>query len=121
MLSLNFFSENGQSAHSIRVVDDFYEWLARSEFAQLGRSQIKTIELDGEMAELPLVPLEPETRSKLVDFLSETIFQETRSMLGALEQSMPQPELTVQTYRLKKLLEMLDCTKNRVYQYLQCS
>jgi hypothetical protein len=36
-----------------------------------------------------------------------------------IEHSMPQPELVLKTYRLKKLLELLDCLKSGVYQYLQ--
>lgn len=120
MLSISFFSNNGQKSHSIRVIDDFYEWLARSEFSKLIRSQVMNIELEGEMAELRLVDLGTETRSQLIDFLSETIFRETRSMLGDLELSIAQPELSMKTYRLKKLLEMLDCMKSGIYQYLQC-
>ena len=120
MLSISFLSDDGKESRSIRVIDDFYEWLARSEFSKLARSQVTRIELEGEMAELPLVPLVAETRSGLIDFLSETIFRETRSMLGDLEQSVVQSELSVKTYRLKKLLEILDCMKSSVYQYLQC-
>jgi hypothetical protein len=119
MLSIHFYSETGQVAHSIRVVDDFYEWLARSEFSKVGRSQQTQIEIEGETAELPLVPLVAETRSRLIEFFSESIFQETRLMLGDIEHSMPQPELVLKTYRLKKLLELLDCLKSGVYQYLQ--
>jgi hypothetical protein len=52
-------------------------------------------------------------------FFSECIFRETRSVLGDLDNAVPQPELAAKTYRLKKLLEMLDCLKNGVYQYLQ--
>jgi hypothetical protein len=120
MLSISLYSINGQTNHSIRVIDDFYEWLARSEFSMLGRSQKTQIELEGEMAELPLVPLLAETRSRLIEFFSEHIFSETRSMLGDLERSLPQPELVTKTYRLKKLLELLDCLKSETYQYLQC-
>jgi hypothetical protein len=119
MLSISFYAGNGQASHSIRVIDDFYEWLARSEFSKLGRSQQTQIELEGETAELPLVPLVAETRSKLIEFFSEHIFSETRSMLGDLDRSLPQTELMTKTYRLKKLLELLDCLKSETYQYLQ--
>jgi hypothetical protein len=119
MLSISFYSGTGQAAHSIRVVDDFYEWLARSEFSKLGRSQQTQIEIEGETADLPLVPLVAETRTKLIEFFSERIFQETKMMLGDIENSTPSSELVVKTYRLKKLLELLDCLKNGVYQYLQ--
>ena len=119
MLSISFYSSNGQTNHSIRVIDDFYEWLARSEFSKLGRSQQTQLEIEGETAELPLVPLVTETRSRLIEFFSERIFSETRSMLGDLDRSTPQSELTIKTYRLKKLLELLDCLKSETYQYLQ--
>jgi hypothetical protein len=127
MLSINFYSGNGQATHSIRVVDDFYEWLARwsttdrrsSEFSKVGRSQLTPLEIEGETAELPLVDLGTETRSRLIEFFSECIFRETRSVLGVLDNAVPQRELAVKTYRLKKLLEMLDCLKSGIYQYLQ--
>lgn len=119
MLSLSFYSSNGQAIHSIRVIDDFYEWLARSEFSKLGRSQPTQIEIEGETAELPLVPLVSETRSNLIEFFSDRIFSETRSMLSDLDQSSPPSELSTKTYRLKKLLEVLDCLKSETYQYLQ--
>jgi hypothetical protein len=119
MLSISFYSGDGQSIHSIRVIDEFYEWLARSEFARLGRSQLTTLEIEGESAELPLVILGSETRSRLIEFFSDCIFQETRLVLGDLENAVPQFDLHVKTYRLKKLLEFIDCLKNGVYQYLQ--
>jgi hypothetical protein len=119
MLSISFYSGDGKAIHSIRVIDDFYEWLAKSEFSRLGRSQLMPLEVEGERAELPLVPLAGETRSQLIEFFSECIFQETRQMLGDLDKSVSQPELAVKTYRLKKLLELLDCLKNGIYQYLQ--
>jgi hypothetical protein len=135
MLSISFYSGNGQAIDIVRVSDDFYEWLARcstsdhgsSEFSKLGRSQQTEIEIEGETAELSLVPLGAETRSKLIEFFSERIFSETRfpfreampTMLGDLDRATPQPELSTKTYRLKKLLEVLDCLKSETYQYLQ--
>lgn len=125
----------GQANHSVQVSDDFYEWLARcatsdhgsSDFSKLGRSQQTKLEIEGETAELPLVPLVAETRSKLIELFSERIFSETRfpfreampTMLGELDRLTPQPELSTKTYRLKKLLEVLDCLKSETYQYLQ--
>jgi hypothetical protein len=119
MLSISFYSGNGQSTHSIRVIDDFYEWLALSEFSKLGRSQPTPIEIEGEPAELPLVHLVAETRSKLIAFFSDSIVQETRVMLGDIENSTPPKELALKTDRLRKLLELLDCLKRGMYQYLQ--
>ena len=50
MLSISFLSDDGKENRSIRVIDDFYEWLARSEFSTSVRSQVTRIELEGEMA-----------------------------------------------------------------------
>ena len=49
MLSISFLSDDGKESRSIRVIDDFYEWLARSEFSKLVRSQVTRIELEGEI------------------------------------------------------------------------
>ena len=65
------------------------------------------------------MPLVTETRSMLVEFFSDPVFSETRSMLGDLDRSLLQAELVTKTYRLKKLLELLDCLKSETYQYLQ--
>jgi hypothetical protein len=82
MLSISFYSGNGQAFHNVRVIDDFYEWLARwsttdhgsSEFSKLGRSQQTQTQIEGKTAEFPLLPLGAETRSKLIEFFSEPIW-----------------------------------------------
>lgn len=119
MLSISFYSNNGQAPHSIRVGDEFYEWLARSEFSQLGRSRKTQIEVEGEVAELPLVPLGTATRRGLIEFFSEEIFGETRVLLQNTEPNLTQQQWFSKTTRLKTLLELLDCLKNDTYQYLQ--
>lgn len=119
MLSIRFFSGNDHPPHSIRVIDQFYEWLAHSDFAKVGSTDEIEIEIEEEAVSLPLIKLDDTTRQGFINVLSDTFFQETRQMLGYMEQANSTELLSNQAYRLKKLLEMLDCLKNPVYQYLQ--
>lgn len=119
MLSINFFSNGDYPPHSIRVVDQFYEWLARSEFASVGQTAQVEIEVDEEPVNLPLVRLDDFTRQSFIQTLSETFFQETRRMLGEMERGLATEGLGEQAHRLRLLLEMLDCLKNPAYEYLQ--
>jgi hypothetical protein len=119
MLSLHFYSTNGHPPHSIRVAEDFYEWLAKSGFSTVGKSYETEIEIEGERLCLPLVKLEVPIRRQLVDFFSETIFSETKAVLAELDRSATQVDLVPKTYRLKKLLELLDCLKVESYDYFQ--
>ncbi|MEQ9672525.1 hypothetical protein [Coleofasciculus sp. G2-EDA-02] len=119
MLSINFYGENGESPKSIRVGEDFYQWLAYSDFAQVGRSQLRTICIDGEEIELPLLPLTSTTRSMLIALFNEMVLTETAAMLTDLEKTVSQELLEPRTYRLKKLLELLNCCKNSGLAYLQ--
>jgi hypothetical protein len=119
MLSLHFYSAHGHPPHSIRVAEDFYEWLAKSDFSALGQSSATEIEIEGETVCLPLIKLEVPTRQKLVTFFSETIFSETREVLAELERATTQADILPRAYRLKKLLELLDCVKVESYDYFQ--
>ena len=119
MLSISFYPENGDAPRCIRVNEAFYEWLARSDFAQVGHSKLTAIEVDGETAELPLIRLGRTTRSMLIACFNEMILGETAAMLADLEAAIAQEALAPRTNRLKKLLELLDCLKDRGFAYLQ--
>lgn len=119
MLNISFYGENGSTPQSIRVGEEFYEWLAYSDFARVGHSQLTTICLDGEEIQLPLIPLASTTRSMLVAFFNEMILKETAAMLADLERTISKEILAPRTYRIKKLLELLNCCKNSSFAYLQ--
>lgn len=119
MLNINFYGENGQSSQSIRMIEDFYQWLAYSDFAQVGRSKMTTIYLDGEEVELPLIHLSSTTRSMFTACFNEMILKETEAMLVELESTLSKETLGKRTYRIKKLLELLNGCKNSSFAYLQ--
>jgi len=119
MLTISFYGENGNHSQTIRVGEEFYQWLADSDFAQVGRSKITTICLDREVVELPLIRLSSTTRSMLIACFNEMILKETAAMLVDLDKTISQEMLGERTYRLKKLLELLNCCKNSSFAYLQ--
>jgi hypothetical protein len=54
----------------------------------------------------------------LISFFSSAIQNETAALLKHLE-SESESSVSSRTYRLRKMLELLDCLKSESYQYLQ--
>lgn len=119
MLSINFYGSNGQIPHCVRMGESLYEWLATSDFAQVGRSRLTPIEVDGEKIELPLITLNSTTRSMFIALFNEMVLSETTAMLSDLDNNVAQDVLAPRTYRLKKLIEMLNCLKDGNFSHLQ--
>lgn len=116
MLDISFYTNNGQSSYHVEVAENFLEWLARSEFAKIGEEKPRKIWLDGDKESLPLVKLGKVNRKKLIEFFNDCIVNETKEILNQLGESLIKEE---RIYRLKKLIELLDCIKDEKYQYLQ--
>ena len=116
MLDIEFFSSDKQPMYRVEVADTFLLWLARTDFARIGEEAATDLSINGERLTLPLVQLAPATRKTFVEFFTESVVLHTKQILLQLEQDKPQAELV---YRLKKLIELLDCLKNEDYQYLQ--
>jgi hypothetical protein len=116
MLDISFYEKKGQSLHHVEVAESFLEWLARSEFAKIGEDQALTVSIDGEEVELCLVELNSKNRSEFTYFFYEAIVEETKLLLERFRDCLAQPE---RTYRLQKLIDILDCIKDDQYQYLR--
>lgn len=119
MLDLIFYPAKDNTPHYIELSEDFYEWLAKSEFSKIGESLSKTMTIDGEEEVLPLVELEPDNRSKLRNFLIEEIVGESDRMLAKLGDSPSKNEYQTASYKLRKLQELRKCLENKNYLYLQ--
>lgn len=116
MLDIEFFSRDKQPMCRVEVADTFLLWLARTDFARIGEEAATDLSINGEELTLPLVQLAPSTRKTFVEFFTESVVSHSKQILLQLEQDSLQSELV---YRLKKLIELLDCLKNEDYQYLQ--
>ena len=122
MLDITFYPDRTGQPRYISVAKDFLLWLAKSDFIEIGSDQITEIEIDGESAQLPLVKLgegKISNRQRFRDFFLETIRQESDRVLTYLGDSPSKEEYKIVTYRLKKLLEILQCIENENYLYLQ--
>jgi len=119
MLEISFYAKNGQPPQSVELTEDIYEWLAKSDFSQIGKSVPKNILIEGEEEKLPLVKLTNGNRKKLSDFLGEEIIHESDTVLTKLGDSPSKKEYQDETNRLRKLHELLKCIENQQYQYLQ--
>jgi hypothetical protein len=38
MLDISFYANDGKQPYSVEVTDNFYEWLAKSDFSKIGKS-----------------------------------------------------------------------------------
>ena len=85
MLDLIFYPAQSQEPQYVEVSETFYEWLARSEFSKIGRSEPTQLDLEGETIEAPVVRLGQEIRSRLSQFFRDQIVTETEHVLAELD------------------------------------
>lgn len=116
MLDISFYSTDKKPAEHIEVAETFLEWLARTKFSEIGKDCSTRVLIDNEEETLPLVRLGDTTRKQFIHFFNEVIVEETKLILTQLDRLSPTAE---SVYRLRKLIELLDCLKNETYQYLQ--
>lgn len=116
MLDLSFCTNKGQPIHHVEVAENFLEWLARSEVSKIGKDKLRTVSIDDEEVGLHLVNLGKRNRYKFIVFFSSAIVEETKLLLTQIDDYLSQPD---RAYKLRKLIEILDCLKNESYQYLQ--
>jgi len=119
MLDISFYGKNGELQEIVEVSESFYEWLARSEFSEIGASRETSINIDNEESLLKLVDLNKGNRQRFKDFLLEAIQQESEAMLEKLGDSPSKEEYQKESYPLRKLQELLKIITNIQYQYLE--
>jgi hypothetical protein len=120
MFDISFYSAKGEPSDSIIITADTYEWLAKSDFSKIGGESIDIkIHLDEEDVILPLVELNQDLRQQFKKMFSAAIISESDAVLTKLGDSPSKEEYQVETYRLRKMLELLKCVENENYQYLQ--
>lgn len=119
MLDLIFYQRQGLAPRYIQLSEALYEWLARSQFSKIGRSEPVELTLEGEVIELPLVPLEQDTRQGLSTFFRDQIVTETERILAQLDMTFSKDLYAEATYRLRKLQELRRCVEDPNYVYLQ--
>ncbi len=122
MLDIAFYSQDKEEAEAIEVSNDFYEWLARSEFARIGKSELKEMKVDGEPVEVPVIKLEGINRRQLSDFFRNAIVEESDAMLEQLSSSLSnlsKEEYQDVTHRLFLMQQLRKQIENEEYKYIQ--
>lgn len=120
MFDISFYAAKGEPSDSVKITALTYEWLARSEFSKIGGLSIDTeIYIDEENVILHLVELNQDIRQQFKKFFSEAIVSESDAVLTKLGDYPSKEQYQEETYRLRKLLELLKCVDNENYQYLQ--
>jgi hypothetical protein len=120
MLDIIFYGlKTDLPPHYVEMSEDFYEWLAKSEFSKIGKSVPRNISIDGEDEKLPVVELDRDIRQQFRNFFRDVIVWESDNVLAKLGDSPLKEQYRAGTYRLRKLLDLLKCVENENYQYLQ--
>ncbi|BDA73172.1 hypothetical protein RIVM261_014230 [Rivularia sp. IAM M-261] len=119
MLDITFYLHNKEEAEAIEISDDFYHWLAQSEFSKIGQPQTQEITVDGETALISAIQLEGMNRRKFSDFFRNAIVQESDELLGSLGNSSSKQDYQDATYRLRILQNLRKCIENEEYKYFQ--
>lgn len=119
MLDIVFFSQHKDEAESIEVSDEFYQWLARSEFARIGHSEEQEMKIDGETVLVPVIPLGGNYRRKLSDFFRDAIVQESDAILESLSNIPSKSDYQTLLYRLSLLQKLRKTIEDEQYKYLQ--
>ncbi|MGK7925805.1 MAG: hypothetical protein AB4290_11255 [Spirulina sp.] len=119
MLSIGFHGKNSHKHASSSMGEEFYLWLARSEFSKIGQSLERSIVIDEEEICLPLVELSGEIRRQFKQFIYEAVVKESDSLLTRLGDYPQKEKYQAETYRLRKLQELRKCIEDEEFLYLQ--
>jgi hypothetical protein len=121
MLDITFYTTNGQPPCTVELSEAFYSWLAKSDFSKIGQSRDRKITIDDEEEMLNVVQIKGDNgnRRKFITFFNQAILSECKLMLDKLEKKPSTKAYQENAYRLSRLYELLDCLKNKDYQYLQ--
>jgi len=68
VLDIIFYSAHTGLPSYVEMSEAFYEWLAQSQFSQIGESHSVQLGIEGETLELPVVTLNENVRKRLSRF-----------------------------------------------------
>ncbi|HIK39345.1 hypothetical protein [Thermoleptolyngbya sp. M55_K2018_002] len=118
MLDISFYSQAHEIAEVVEVPQNFYQWLAQSEFSKIGKSEDRTMRGDGEEVTVLVVDLEGETRRKLSNFLRDEIVRESDDLVRVLGDLSSKEQYLEASARLKLLQALRKCVENERFKYL---
>ncbi len=119
MLDITFYSQAKQTIDAVDVSEDFYEWLQKSDFSKIAKSQEMEMRPDGVAVKVSAIVLEGGNRRKLSDFFRDAIVQESDDLLNKLGSSPSKEEYTHATYKLKSLQSLRKLVENETCKYLE--
>jgi hypothetical protein len=118
MLDVSFYSHEQEMVETIEVTQDFYTWLAHSDFSKIGKSEEKEMKGDGETVKVPVVLLEGEHRRRFSDFLRDAIVEESDGMLNKLGSFPSKEEYLNASSKLKFMQELRKCIEDEKFKYI---
>jgi len=122
MLDITFYSTTGKKPISLTCSEELYQWLAESDFSEIGVSRPHTVTLDDEAVCLYLVDLNKgyiPNRQRLRAFLVEATIDEVNIMLKQLGDEPSNQAYQAATYKLRKLQELRHYIEDEAYQFLE--
>jgi hypothetical protein len=119
MLDIVFYSQDKETIDVVDVLDDFYEWLQKSGFSNIAKSEEMEMKPDGETVKTSAIVLEGGNRRKFSDFFRDAIVQESDDVLDKLGSSPSKEEYTGTTYKLKTLQSLRKLVEDEKCKYLE--
>lgn len=119
MLDISFYSKDGTDVEVVEVTEDLYKSLAESEFAKIGKSVKRNLQIDGDKVQLEVVQLSKSNRQKLKILFLEEIAEESDRVICSLGLSPSKQEIKVMTFRLSQLQELRKCISDDRYAFME--
>jgi hypothetical protein len=118
MLEMTFYSDEKDTVEVVEFSEEFYEWLIKSDFSKIGKSEEKEMKGDEEVVKIPVVVLEGQNRRKFSNFFRDAIVQASDDMLSKLGNSPSKQEYLDASYSLKMLQELRKFIEDEKIKYL---
>lgn len=117
-LDITFYSQNRETNDIIECSADFYEYLSKSEFSKIGKSQEEEMKGDEESVLVSVIILNFENRNKYSDFFRNEIVKESDRMLEILGDSPSKEEYKQASSKLQKLQVIRKLIEDEKHKYL---
>lgn len=126
-MEIIFYKENGEDT-ILEVSEEFYKWLALSNFSKIQKSAEYKIKSDIEEMNIEAVKLENGIREKYISFFQNTILENTYPLILKLEENNKTNLLKASSksnsmedivYKIKKCYEAISCLSEEDNIYME--
>ena len=126
-MEIIFYKENGEDT-ILEISEEFYKWLACSDFSKIQKSTEFAIKTEAEEMEIKAVKLDNDIREKYISFFQTTILENTYPLIQKIEEkskanllkaSSGQNSMENMVYKIKKCYEAISCLCEKEHVYME--